>query len=259
MPPVPPLVDWLVGALRVAGDEALRMRAAGLQIQRKPDATLVTDADLAAERHLLAAIHARFPDDAVRSEEQGGTLDDARPGWFVDPIDGTSAFTEGLAHWGPTVARVEPGRGVTLGGLLLPRTGEWFAVHEGVGWSDGVPLRSIAEGGAPAVVYVPSRFHRHFRLDWRGKARCLGGTAAHLALVARGAAQAVIVAPGWAPWDTAAGLALIAAVGGVALRLPDGAPVDLRNDEGSPFVAGAPGTTRDLALNGRLTPHPSPP
>ena len=108
--------------------------------------TWAKDADLAAEKVLLAAIRARYPEDLVRSEEEGGVLDPSRPGWFVDPIDGTSAFTEGLAHWGPTIARVEPGLGVTLGGLVLPKTREWFAFYEGVAYADGERLPPLGRG-----------------------------------------------------------------------------------------------------------------
>lgn len=243
---------WLVDLLQVAGQEALRLQAEGLVVRRKADATLVTDADLAVERIVLAGLAKRFPRDAVRSEEQGGALIRGESGWVVDPIDGTSAFTEGLAHWGPTVARVGPS-GVELGALVLPRTGEWFAVEGDRAWANGVRLGPIDDQRSPAVLYLPSRFHAHFRVDFRGKARCLGGTAAHLALIARGSARAAIVAPGWALWDTAAGLALINAVGGVALRLPDGLPLDPVADEGAPFVAGTPGTVAALVAPGRLT------
>lgn len=247
---------WLLQLLQEAGELALRAADAGLVVRRKPDASVVTDADVACEVLITGRLRERFPEDPVRGEESGGVR--GALGWAVDPIDGTSAFTEGLAHWGPTAARftAAPFR-VHLGGLVLPRTREWFLVEEGRAWANGLPLPPL-RGDGPAVCYLPSRFHLRGRLDFPGKARCLGGTAAHLALVARGAAQAAIVAPDWAIWDTAAGLGLIAAVGGVARRLPDGAPLDPVADEGVPFVAGHPDTVSAFVQPGRLSVHPPP-
>jgi 3'-phosphoadenosine 5'-phosphosulfate (PAPS) 3'-phosphatase len=62
----------------------------------------------------------------------------------------------------------------------------------------------------------------------------------------------VIVAPGWSIWDTAAGLSLIAAVGGRALRIPEGTPFDPFRDAGVAFAAGVPEITQELAHGGRV-------
>ena len=182
----------------------------------KADGSVVTEADRVSERIIVAGLHARWPQDAVVGEEgarlPGGT--DTR--WLVDPIDGTAAFVEGLAHWGPTVARVRGGE-VTHGALLLPRTGDWFYHQTGAAPMQRHALAALGEGhvGRREVLYVPSRLHQHMRLDWPGKARNLGSHSAHLCLVASGAAQAALIGPGWSPWDVAAGLALIWAAGGV--------------------------------------------
>ncbi|MFN7144162.1 MAG: inositol monophosphatase family protein, partial [Myxococcota bacterium] len=175
--------------------------------------------------------------------------------WVVDPLDGTSAFTEGLAHWGPTIARIVArpgGERVELGGLWLPRLGEHYHYEEGRGWFNGAPLTPLRRDATPRVLYLPSGFHRHYRVDFVGKTRCLGGTAAHLALVARGSALAAIVAPGWSIWDTAVGISLIESVGGRALRIPDQSPLDTFRDTGVAFVAGEPGAVEELVSQGRV-------
>jgi len=233
--------------------------------RKKADGTWLTDADLAAEAVLLDALRARWPEDTILSEERGAIPGRPDARWVVDPLDGTSAFTEGLAHWGPVIARlVAHGdtERVDLGGLWLPRLNEHYHVEDGRGWFNGEPLRPLDRATLPKVVYLPSAFHRHFNLDFAGKTRCLGGTAAHLALVARGSARAAIVAPGWSIWDTAVGLALIEAVGGRALRLPahgdsegssDPAPLDPFRDTGAAFIAGDADTVAELAAPGRVT------
>ena len=246
--------------LREAGAAAMSWFGRG-GVRLKADASPVTDADLAAEAVLIEGLRRVWPDDTIISEECGVLPGGSGAVWYVDPIDGTSAFTEGLAHFGPTVARVTEGPGgrrIVLGATRLPRLDEGYHVESGVGWWNGARLPPLAARSPSRVVYLPSGFHRTYLLDYPGKGRCLGGTAAHLALVARGAAGAVIVPPAWSLWDTAAGLALIDDLGGRAVRLPDGAPLDPFRDEGVPFLAGFDEVVMDLLAPGRIFAVPSP-
>lgn len=256
MPPAPPPeAVALAEALIAAGEAAMLHYGRPEAVWRKADASPATSGDLAAERVLLDHLRRRWPDDRIRSEEAGeaGAADGAL--WVVDPIDGTSSFLEGLAYWGATAARLVDGE-VRLGGLYLPRLQELYRVADGRAWFDDAPMEPLTGRAPPRVLYLPSGFHRHLAVDWEGKARCLGGTAAHLALVARGAAAAVIVPPAWSAWDTAAGLALIEAVGGRSALLPGGGSVHPLRDEGLPFIAGFPDAVEELLQPGRLHPLP---
>lgn len=245
--------------LREAGARALPACGTMRPLHLKADDSPVTAADLAAEAVLLAGLRAHFPDDLLHSEEAGGgRSDDPAVGWWViDPIDGTSAFTEGLAHWGPTVARYQGGR-LDFGAIWLPRLDELYEVEREVEQGrylarlNGQPLPPLSTLPTPSVIYLPSRFHRYGLLNSRCKARCLGGTAAHLAGVARGGSAAAIVAPGWSLWDVAAGIGLLEAVGGAALRF-DGEPLDPIRDEGVGFLAGFPEFVTMLLREGRLS------
>lgn len=239
---------WISELIRRAGAVALEHLHRAVVLHHKADRSIVTTADIAAEALLLPAIRARFPEDRIISEEHGTMAGEGAGRWYVDPIDGTSAFAEGLAHWGPSVARVMVVGGtarVVFGATFLPRIDELY-VYDGAPWFNGRPLPPISASTSQSTVLLPSRFHEHFRLSWRAKGRCLGGTAAHLALVARGSASAALVAPGWSLWDTAVGLALIEAVGGRILRVADGAPLDPVASEGEAFVAAAPEIADDF-------------
>ncbi len=247
--------DVLRALLVRAGDTLLAHfdPATPITASAKADGSPVTAADLASERTILAGLRAAWPGDTLVSEEGGGGTEDTRAParWFIDPLDGTSAFLEGLAHWGPTAARVDAEGRVLVGGTWLPRLREGWWVEEGVAWHQDRRLPRL--GAPPSVLLVPSALHRDATLRWPGKARCLGGTAAHLALVARGAAAAVIVGRGWSPWDVATGLALIDAVGGSARSLDGGRPTLGRGSEarwGAPFVAGAPEVVASLVHGG---------
>jgi myo-inositol-1(or 4)-monophosphatase len=239
--------------LRAAGDVALagfrRVRA-----DRKADGSVVTEVDRAAESVLVSGLRAAFPNDAIVAEE--GALHPGGPSrWYVDPLDGTRAFMEGLAHWGPSLARVEHGH-VRAGATWLPRTGDHFHVRdEEAAFLCGERLAPLPrEGGRPrGSIFLPSRLLFHVRLDWPGRVRGLGSIAAHLALVAAGGIEACVVGPGWAAWDAAAGLALIRAVGGEARAL-DGSPLDFLADVGTPFVAGTARAVAWVTTPGRIAP-----
>src|SRR5690606_32858884 len=153
--------------LRRAGDAALdRLRDS--DVRHKADGSRVTDADLAANDVLLEGLAASWPDDAVRSEEGGDHGSDDGAVWWVDPLDGTGAFTEGLAHWGPTVCRTVRGR-LDFGAFFEPRIGDfWFAADGDGAWLDGTRLGSPEPGvdGASRTLYVPSRAHHLGPLGW---------------------------------------------------------------------------------------------
>lgn len=247
--------------LQAAGREATaRFGSAG--IIAKEDGTPVTSADHAAQELLVHGLGERFPEDGLMGEEDVSRAGGRRT-WHIDPIDGTAAYSEGLAHWGPCVALTEEGQ-VQAGALWMPRIREYYFFEQGQGaFRNGAPLPQLGSGLPPgrlSVLYVPSRLHAGARLSWPGKLRCLGSIAAHLALVAAGCASAVLVPAGWRLWDTALGLALIKAVGGSAV-LPDGRPLDPVLHAGSPFAAGAQSALAWLSEPGHLelTRPPLPP
>ncbi|MCB9742208.1 MAG: inositol monophosphatase [Alphaproteobacteria bacterium] len=232
------------------------------EVFRKADGTGVTDADRAAERVLVRGLREAWPEDAVVGEE-GAAVRGSADTWYVDPIDGTHAFIEGLAHWGPTVGRVRAQgerHELLLGAAYFPRLDEfWFGAKGEGAWRDGRRLEPLA-GQAPgrrSVLLVPSRFHRWFEIDFAGKARSLGSTAAHLCLVAGGGACAAFIPAGWSPWDVVGGLTLLVELGGVALSL-DGAQVDPVADYSVPFIAGHPATVDALRAAMRFRPPRDP-
>lgn len=236
--------------LRRAGEAALaRFRdATGT---RKPDGTDVTDGDKAAQDVLVHALDVAFPDCGIVSEE--GARKPARirtdrdPGtWYVDPIDGTGAYLEGLAHWGPTVCLVRDGK-LVEGGLWFPRLNEFWYAARGIGaYRDGVRLRP-ADPGPPARhhgLYLPSRFHRRQPLEWPGKVRALGSSAAHLAQAAGGGGVATLI-PRWELWDVGCGILLVEEAGRLVLD-GHGQPFDPITMPQRPFVAGAPSALEAL-------------
>lgn len=247
-------MDAVLGPLLLEAGAAVSRRFGAGTAHRKADGTPVTEADHEAQEILISGLAAAFPEDGVEAEE-GGRRHGGPRRWFVDPIDGTASFSEGLAYWGPCVAALEDGATV-VGALWLPRIREYYFFEAGAGaFRNGAALPPLATDGPDpgrlSVLYVPSRLHAGARVDWPGKLRCLGSVAAHLALVAAGCGLAALIPAGWQPWDTAAGLALIHAVGGRAV-LANGQPFDPARHVGLPFAAGTPAALRWLSAPGRI-------
>lgn len=128
-----------------AGDAIAALAFADLNIRQKTDHTLVTEADLASEKIIIANIRASFAGDYIYSEESGCSLaatpdislgdeDQARltePDWHVkarkqddhiwiiDPLDGTTNFANRYPFYCVSVAVgqvEEDGRIETLAG-----------------------------------------------------------------------------------------------------------------------------------------------
>jgi len=218
----------------------------------KADGTQVTDGDMAAHDVLVEGLEQAFPGELVNSEE-GPHEQDPTPGqavWHVDPIDGTGAYAEGLAHWGPTVVRVVDDH-LDVGAFHMPRIGERYFAATGQGaWLNG--HRVTFDEGDPSqaiparlqTLYLPSRAHRYFPVAWPGKTRALGASAAHLCLVATGAATATLI-PVWSMWDVGLGILMVREAGRSVVDLT-GAPFDPVRRIAEPFVAAAPSVVPGL-------------
>lgn len=125
-----------------------RFRARDFSVDRKPDRTPVTDADLAVEDALRAVLAERHPDDVVAGEERGGTAGPGRT-WVIDPIDGTKNFLRGVPAWATLIALLDRGRPVA-GMVSAPALGRRWWAGAGLGaWTsvDGGPAGAISVSG----------------------------------------------------------------------------------------------------------------
>jgi histidinol-phosphatase len=217
-----------------------RFRAADLRIDRKPDRTPVTDADLAAEDALRALISAECPDDVVIGEERGGTLGDAERAWVLDPIDGTKNFSRGFGVWGSLIAltvRGEPVVGVASAPALGRR---WWAARGSGAWTSdgpGAAARRIEVSGIGELTdaYLSTTDFRYFERQGRGQryqalaAACWEtrafGDFWQYCLVAEGVID-VAVDPIANPWDLAAVLPIVTEAGGAFTDLAGAARFD---------------------------------
>jgi histidinol-phosphatase len=135
----------------VAADEAaalIRRRAARRFATRtKADGSFVTSVDTAAERLIVGRLRRAFPKHDVTGEECGASDRGSAHRWFVDPIDGTLAFTLGLPFFGTILALCRDTRPV-VAVIALPMLGrKYHATAGGGAWRGRTRLRLDAAPG----------------------------------------------------------------------------------------------------------------
>ena len=91
---------------------------------------VVTEMDQEVERFIRAAIAARYPDDAIIGEEEGGQA--GTRVWILDPIDGTANYARGIPHYCVSIAYLEDG--IPAVGVLYDPSHDWlYAAARGEG------------------------------------------------------------------------------------------------------------------------------
>jgi fructose-1,6-bisphosphatase/inositol monophosphatase family enzyme len=222
--PLPPLAE-LEAVARRAGAIAIR-HFGHAEAERKADRTVVTAADREVEAALVAELGALLPEAGILGEE--GTSRQGRGPYrlVLDPIDGTASFVAGLGTWCVCIGVLEAGRPVA-GVVHLPRLDETYSAAAGQAYLNGAALPRLGDR-VPAgdrFIVTHARAHARHRIRYPGKVRSLGSTAYHVALVARGAADAALLGRAHV-WDLAAPGAILYAVGG-AYEYLGGGTVDL--------------------------------
>ena len=216
-----------------AADAVLRHYAADrarLTLRDKGTHELVSEADVAAQRAIVARLGGVVPGALFLGEEDDlGAGFDATDGalrWIVDPLDGTTNFTRGVAPWAVSIALVAGTRPLVAVVRDVPH-GETFAAARGRGATcNGAPMRVSESAFGESLVATGFPYRAvHYRDAYltalgaffgtcRGVRRH-GAAAVDLAWTAAGRFDA-FWETGISPWDGAAGLLLGAEAGGRA-------------------------------------------
>ena len=200
-----------------------RFRAHDLVVDRKADASEVTEADRGAEAAMRALLSAARPHHGVLGEEEGLVgPPDAASRWVLDPIDGTSNFVKGVPIWATLIALQREGA-VVVGVASAPALGRrWWAARGRGAYADGQRLQ-VSGVGTLAEAHLAhagvgtwfehgrgEQFVDLSRRVWRG--RGLGDFWMHC-LVAEGAFD-VACEPIVSLWDLAALQVIVEEAGG---------------------------------------------
>jgi myo-inositol-1(or 4)-monophosphatase len=98
------MLDFAIDIARRAGALLLEGLNSQRRIELKSAFEVVTDIDRASEQLIVSAIRAEFPGHAILAEESGGTVDNARPTWLIDPLDGTNNYAHGFPYFAVSLA-----------------------------------------------------------------------------------------------------------------------------------------------------------
>lgn len=213
------LLDLALDLARRGGDLTLRwFRTADLAVARKSDGTPVTEADRSAERLIRGELERLRPDDAILGEEEAERAGTSGVRWFVDPLDGTKAFTRGVPLYATLIAASDP-HGPAVGVIHLPALGETIYAGRGLGCFLNARPARVSETTELRGACLTSSGFEHWPDAALAAVRSAGlalrtwGDAYGYALVATGRAD-VMVDPVVAVWDVAPMPVILAEAGG---------------------------------------------
>ena len=127
------LTSTLTEAVHAGAAEILRFFNREFKISNKEGVNnLVTEADHASEKAILAIIKKNHPDHSVLSEESGEFVQDSNYKWLVDPIDGTVNFAHGIPLNCVSIG-IEHNGEMILAAVYNPHINEFFFAEKGKG------------------------------------------------------------------------------------------------------------------------------
>ncbi len=203
--------------------------------EQKADGSVVTHVDKFIETKLCSFIEEHFPGEAVLGEEHGLVAGSNEYVWAIDPIDGTDNFVRKIPFFAITVARLSSNVEHSFAIIYNPISRQLFSSFAG---------GSVKENGRPCTVpeevvggrhfitvtgtnsngewIKPARQHiqRALYLEF-GKSGHYHSSLLELAYVAVGKLDGILQLE-MSAWDSAAGLVMVRANGGVISVFKDG-------------------------------------
>lgn len=210
---------------------------------------LVTQADFAAEKAIMAVIKSAFPNDGIVSEESPEIKSDSDYKWIIDPIDGTVNFANGIPICCVSIGLEHDGE-MLMGAVYNPLINEFFFAEKGKGaFLNDKPMhvsdkteviRSCLVTGFPyTYINQPNGPLQVFgKLISKGiPVRRLGSAAIDLCWVAAGRFDGFYEHQLY-PWDSAAGYLIVEEAGGKV--------TNMKGEKYSPYEFGI------VATNGKI-------
>ena len=203
--------------------------------RQKEDNSPVTDADIAANQLITAALLQLAPNIPIIAEEDEEASVGGHPlFWLVDPLDGTRSFVRGEAEFTVNIGLIHEGKPV-LGVIYAPPTQAMYygAVGKGA-FKNAIPIMARA---TPADGLVVTRSKSHPSPATSAYMETLkirevrsGSSSIKFCEIAEGAADIYPRFGRTMEWDTAAGHAILTAAGG-----------RVETTDGKPLLYGKPG------------------
>ena len=249
-----PFINIALRSARKAGDiiERAAENIDQLEVMAKSASDFVTEVDQAAEQEILYHLQKAYPDHAFVCEEAGiiGDPDQAEYHWLIDPLDGTTNFIHGIAHFAVSIACVNR-QGVLEHAVIYdPIKREEYTASRGAGAQlNGRRIRVKEKYHKPQALFATGipfgdtphaamlEFNQALNTLALGSAgiRRMGACSLDLAYVAAGRYDG-FWEKGIKAWDIAAGMLLVKEAGGLVSDFSGGFD-SLKNHQ---IVAGSP-------------------
>lgn len=210
-------------------------------VRVKDDSSPLTEADEAADAIIYAGLKAAFPHIAIVTEEQADSHNlNAARFFIVDPLDGTKEFVQRRGDFTVNIALVEDGKPVR-GVVYAPAKNRMFYTRADGSAVEEMGPFSISQHGQMkalqmrqpdkgALIVVASKSHRDKATDDYISRYAVAdlrsaGSSLKFCLLAAGEADLYPRLGRTMEWDTAAGHAVLQAVGGEVLDYNTGLPL----------------------------------
>lgn len=145
-----------ISMARAAGDVQLQyFRSSHLKIETKSNEyDVVTVADKASEKIIKEYIHEKFPEHGIISEESADENADKEWRWVIDPLDGTTNYSQGLPVFSVSIA-LEYNKEAVVGVVYAPYLGELFHAVKGEGaFLNGQPIKCSRKKSLAEAVFA---------------------------------------------------------------------------------------------------------
>ena len=220
------MLNFAIETAREAGNILLEKYGKKIDISKKGEINLVTEADLASEKYIIDRIRTHHPSHSILAEESGeaAMIGDSKWKWIIDPLDGTTNFAHSYPCFCVTIALEYQGE-IVLAVTHDPTRNETFSAEKGRGASLNNKNISVSEtpqlGDALLVTGFPYDLSNKDKLakqftDMLSSSRAVrrdGSAAIDMAYVACGRFDG-FWEDGLNPWDVAAGVLLVKEAGG---------------------------------------------
>jgi myo-inositol-1(or 4)-monophosphatase len=236
----------------LAGGKILADKYGKVTYRLKGRANLLTEADLASQKAVIAVLRKAFPADGFMAEESPVEETPNKRLWIIDPLDGTTNYAHGFPAAAVSIGFSDHGS-VKAGGVYDPFRKELFLARRGHGaFVNGRRLRvSAAPSISKALLVTGFPYDRAERAEFYCKffaefmklshdVRRMGSASLDLCWLAAGRTDGYWEF-GLKPWDVAAGSLILEEAGG-----------KVTDFKGRPWPVDAAMGSQTLATNGLL-------
>lgn len=224
--------NFFIKLVQRAGDKALALQKKGLDVQRKKDATIVTDADFLIQDFLISEISAQYPHFIYVHEENFNTseklITDDTITVIIDPIDGTAMFSMHLPIWCISIG-IFKGFDPLYGFVYSPGSDMLFHTDNEHAYLNNrilavdknIPIDSETN------IFCSSEIN-FSRVRFPGKIRNLGSTALHACLAADNKRNRILAFIGKSYlWDWAGAIPVVMKAG-CNIKYLNGSSIDIK-------------------------------